>query len=173
MATFLERVIGAAKLDVRIYEEVEADTSALGQAMAVVVLSSLAAGTSLSGRFQAVGLLTGTVAALIGWGIWAGLTYFIGTRILPTPQTRSDWGELLRVTGFAASPGILRFLGFVPVLGPVVNVVTGLWMLAAFVVAVRQALDYTSTLRAVAVCLIGWLTAGLLMVIAGRLLPPV
>jgi hypothetical protein len=173
MTSFLERVIGAAKFDVRIYEEVEADTSAIGQAMAVVVLSSLAAGTSLSGRLHPVGMLTGTVAALAGWAIWAGLTYFIGTRILPSPQTRADWGELLRVTGFAASPGILRFLGFLPMVGPVINVATGLWMLATFVVAVRQALDYTSTLRAVGVCLIGWVVASFLLVMAGRLLPSV
>ena len=173
MATFPERMIGAAKLDARIYEEVEADPSAIGQAMAVVVLSSLAAGTSLSGRLHPVGVLTGTVAALIGWAIWAGLTYFIGTRILPIPQTQAGWGQLLRVAGFAASPGILRFLGFLPMLGPLINVVTGFWMLAAFVIAVRQALDYTSTLRAAGVCLIGWLAAGLLMLLAGRLLPAV
>jgi hypothetical protein len=173
MATFAERMIGAAKLDVNIYEEVEADTTALGQAMAVVILSSLAAGMSLSGRLQPLSMLTGTLAGLIGWFIWAGLTYFIGARILPTPQTRADWGQLLRVTGFAASPGILRFLGFLPMLGPVINFITGLWMLAAFVVAVRQALDYTSTWRAVGVCLIGWVAAGLLMILAGRLLPTV
>jgi hypothetical protein len=30
-------------------------------------------------------------------------------------------------------------------------------MLIAMVIAVRQALDYTSTLRAVGVCIIGWI----------------
>ena len=156
MASFAERVIGAARLDVRIYEEVEADTTAFGQAMGVVVLSSLAAGIGMVGRKGAPGLLAGAIAALVGWFIWAGLTYFIGTRILSMPQTHADWGQLLRTTGFASSPGILRILGVVPVLGGLVFLVAGVWMLVAFVIAVRQALDYTSTGRAIGVCLIGW-----------------
>ena len=156
MASFAERVIGAAKLDVRIYEEVEADRTALGQAMGVVVLSSLAAGIGMIGRQGAPGLLIGTIGALVGWFIWAGLTYFIGTRILPTPQTHADWGQLLRTIGFASSPGILRILGVVPVLGSIVLFIIGIWMLVAMVIAVRQALDYTSTGRAIGVCLIGW-----------------
>lgn len=172
MATFTQRMIGAAKLDVHTYEEVETDTTAFGQAMAVVILSSVAAGIGMAGRQQAMGLLAGTVGGLVGWFIWAWLTYFIGTRLLPMPQTHADWGQLLRTTGFAASPGILRVLGFIPVLGALVFFAVGIWMLAAFVVAVRQALDYTSTLRAVGVCLIGWIIYGILMLLAGRLLMP-
>ena len=165
MASFAERVIGAAKLDVHTYEEVEADTTAFGQAMGVVVLSSLAAGIGMIGREGAPGLLAGTIAALVGWFIWAGLTYFIGTRILPMPQTHADWGQLLRTTGFASSPGILRILGVVPVLGGLVFLVAGVWMLIAFVIAVRQALDYTSTGRAIGVCLIGWVVNVVIFVI--------
>lgn len=157
MATFTQRIIGAAKLSARTYEEVEADTSALGQAMGVVVLSSVAAGIGASGREVGTGLFMGMVAGLAGWCIWAWLTYFIGTRLLPMPQTRADWGELLRTTGFASAPGIARVLGIVPGLNWVVFFITGVWMLAAFVVAVRQALDYTSTPRAVVVCVIGWI----------------
>ena len=158
MTSFTQRVIGAARLDVHIYEEVEADTTAMGQAMGVVALSSVAAGIGTVGREGTMGLfggpvaaLLGLVAALLGWLLWAGLTYFIGTRILPTPQTDADWGELLRTTGFAAAPGMLRILGIVPGLTDSVFFVAGVWMLAAFVVAVRQALDYTSTGRAVGV----------------------
>jgi len=80
----------------------------------------------------------------------------IGAKMLPEPQTRADWGELARVLAFASSPGALRILGIVPVLGEIVFVVTGIWMLVATVIAVRQALDYQSLARAVAVCLIGW-----------------
>ena len=154
MATFGERITGAAKLDVATYEEVEADRTALGQAMTVVVLSSLAAGIGAGGQR---GLVSGLVGSLIAWFIWAGLTYFIGTRILPSPQTHADWGELLRTTGFSAAPGMLRIVGIIPFLRGIVFFVTSVWMLAAFVIAVRQALDYDSTGRAIAVCLIGWL----------------
>ena len=44
MASLVDRMIRAAKLDSHLYEEVEADTGAMGQAMLVVVLSSIAAG---------------------------------------------------------------------------------------------------------------------------------
>ena len=170
MTSFIKRVIGAAKLDVHIYEEVEADTTAMGQAMGVVALSSVAAGIGAVGREGTLGLFGGLLAALLGWLLWAGLTYFIGTRILPTPQTHADWGELLRATGFAAAPGILRIFGIVPGLTGIVFSVTAVWMLAAFVVAVRQALDYTSTGRAVGVCLIGWIVNGAILVFASLLL---
>ena len=166
MTSFTQRVIGAAKLDVHIYEEVEADTTAMGQAMGVVALSSVAAGIGAVGEGMP-GLFGGLVAAFLGWLLWAGLTYFIGTRILPTPQTHADWGELLRTTGFAAAPGMIRILGIVPGLTGLVYFVAGVWMLAAFVVAVRQALDYTSTGRAVGVCLIGWIVNGAILFFLG------
>ena len=93
---------------------------------------------------------------LVGWYIWAFLSFFIGTRMLPQSQTRADMGELLRCTGFSAAPGLLQGLGIIPGVGPVVRLVAWIWMLLAFVIAVRQALDYTGTGRAFAVCLIGW-----------------
>jgi hypothetical protein len=155
MASFVDRMVGAAKLDIHIYEEVERDRSATVQALAVVAMSSVAAGIAHSGRRG--GLLYGVAAALVGWIIWAALTYFIGTKLLPEPGTRADIGELLRTIGFASSPGILMVFAIIPVLGWLVSVVIALWMLATFVVAVRQALDYTSTLRAVGVCIIGWI----------------
>ncbi|MDH3879623.1 MAG: YIP1 family protein, partial [Desulfobacterales bacterium] len=103
------------------------------------------------------GLVLGTIAALLGWFIWAFLTYFIGTRLLPEPQTKADYGELLRTIGFSSSPGVLRVLGIIPMLGAILNFIIGIWMLVAMVIAVRQALDYKSTWRAVGVCLIGWI----------------
>jgi hypothetical protein len=165
MTTFVNRMILAAKLNVAIYEEVEADRTALPQAMGVVILSSVAAGIGSLG-LQPVGfggIFIGTVSALLGWAVWAGLTYYIGTRIMPEPQTRSDYGELLRTIGFASSPGILRILGIVPGLMGIVFVATGIWMLVATVIAVRQALDYHSTWRAVGVCLIGWLVQAIIL----------
>jgi hypothetical protein len=157
MAAFTDRMIRAAKLDVNLFEEVEADKSAMGQAMGVVILSSVAAGIGTIGTTGLKGLLFGTVTALLAWFIWAFLTYFIGTRLLPEPQTKADYGELLRTIGFSSSPGVLRVLGIIPMLGVIINFLVGIWMLAAMVIAVRQALDYKSTWRAVGVCLIGWL----------------
>lgn len=165
MTTFVNRMLQSAKLNADIYEEVEADRTALPQAMGVVILSSVAAGFG-SLQLQPVGfgaIFLGTVSALLGWAVWAGMTYWIGTRVMPEPQTRADYGELLRTIGFASSPGILRILGIVPGLTGMVFIGAGIWMLVATVVAVRQALDYQSTWRAFGVCLIGWLVQALIM----------
>ncbi len=161
MATFTERMIGAAKLDVRIYEEVEADTGATRQAMGVVLLSSLAGGIGSVGMGAGGlgGVVVGGILALLGWVTWAFLTYIIGTRLLAEPQTRADVGELMRTLGFAQAPGLLRVLGGFPGLGPIVLSLVSIWMLVAMVVAVRQALDYSSTLRAVGVCVVGWVVS--------------
>ena len=157
MASMVDRMVRAAKLDAQLYEEVEADKGALGQAMAVVVLASVAGGVG-SGRLGGLsGILIGTLGTLIAWFIWAALTYFIGTKILPEPTTRADVGELLRTTGFSSSPGLIRVLGLVPGITGIVFLVSGIWMLIAMVIAVRQALDYRSTFRAVGVCVIGWI----------------
>lgn len=157
MASFSDRMIRAAKLDVSLYEEVEADKSAMGQATGVVVLSSVAAGVGMIAHGGVGGIFMGTIAALIGWYIWAFLTYIIGTKLLPEPQTKADIGEMLRTIGFSTSPGLIRALGIVPPLAPIVFLVAAIWMLVAMVIAVRQALDYTGTWRAVGVCVIGWI----------------
>ncbi len=163
MASFTDRIVGAASLSPHTYEEVEADKSSMGQAMTVVALSSIAAGIGTG-----AGILAGIVGALmslIAWFIWAFVTYLIGTKMLPQPQTEADIGQLLRTTGFAASPGLLRVLTIIPGLGSIIGLVISVWMLAAMVVAVRQALDYTSTWRAVGVCIVGWLLMVLVTVV--------
>ena len=156
MASFLDRAVGAARLDARTYEEVEADPTAMGQAMAVVGAAALAAGVGSfgSGAVTAVGLV---VAGFLGWLLWAAVTWLIGTKVLPEPGTSADLGQLLRTIGFSAAPGLLNVLGIIPVVGLVVTFVAAVWQLAAMVVAVRQALDYRSTGRAVLVCFIGWI----------------
>lgn len=163
MNTFTERMIRAAKLDVHLYEEVEADTTAMPQAMAVVVLSSIAAGVGSIGTMGLGGIVLATIGALGGWYIWAYLTYFIGTKFLPEPQTEADLGQLLRTTGFSSSPGLIRIAGIIPGLGSVAFVAASIWMLAAMVIAIRQALDYTNTWRAVGVCAIGWIIQTLIL----------
>ncbi len=157
MADFRGRVLRAAKLDINLYEEVEADKGALGQAMGVVILSSIAAGVGSMGIGGLGRILPGTIAALISWYVWAYLAYFIGTRFLPEPQTRADLGELLRTIGFSSSPGLIRVLGIIPGLTTIIFFLASVWMLVAMVIAIRQALDYRSTSRAIGVCLVGWI----------------
>lgn len=163
MADIQERMLRAAKLDVELYEEVEHDEGALGQATAVVILAAVAAGIGSLGIGGLTGLVSGTLAALFGWYVWAFLTYYIGTRLLPEPQTEADHGQLLRTIGFASAPGVIRVAGIIPGLGPIVFSVAGVWMLVAMVIAVRQALDYSSTWRAIGVCAIGWVVQALIL----------
>ena len=170
MNIFMDRIIRAAKFDVNLYEEVEADKDTMRQAMGVVVLSSLAAGVGSIGNLGLGGILLGTLAALGGWYIWAWLAYFIGTKFLAEPQTEADLGQLLRTTGFSSSPGLIRVLAIIPGLGTVVFTVASVWMLVTMVIAVRQALDYTSTFRAVGVCVIGWIIQTVILVLLFSLL---
>ena len=165
----MDRMIRAAKLDVTLYEEVEADKGAMQQAMGVVILAGLAAGIGTAGTTGIKGLVLGTIISLTGWLIWAFLTYYIGTRLFPEPQTKADYGELLRTIGFSSSPGVLRILGIIPMLGNTLNFIIGIWMLLAMIIAVRQALDYKSTWRAAGVCLIGWIVQLLIFTVFYRL----
>jgi hypothetical protein len=159
MSTLTSRLVGSASLNARSYEDVESDPHANLQAVAVVLLSSLAAavGTGIRDWGNTLSLL---VFALATWVVWVLLTLVIGSQLLPTEDTRVNFGQLLRTTGFSAAPGILRVFGLVPVIGWVLFLAATVWMFFSFVVAVRQALDYTSTPRAVAVCLLGWLIHG-------------
>ena len=171
MTTFQHRLMGASVLDVDTYEEVEADRGATTQALVVVLASSLASGIGASGFISGgrpgveliEGVFVWSAISLIASAAWALLVFEIGGRLLPEPETSVDVGELLRTIGFASAPGLLRVFGIVPELALPVFVLTTVWMLVAMVVAVRQALDYRSTLRAVAVCAFG---LGLALVIA-------
>lgn len=162
--SLLNRMARAARLQSALYEEVEADTGATGQALLVVVLASTATGigTGLEvllagggGRFV-IGLLYGVAAGITGWLFWALFAYAIGVSILKGPQTSSTWGELLRTMGFASTPGLLRVFAFVPVVGGVIAFAGSVWRLIATIIAVRQALDF-STWRGIVTAIVGWL----------------
>ena len=152
------RMIGAAKLNVDTYEEVEADKSATGQALFVVLLVTVASvvGTLLLGDDVDVvrALIVGIIRGVVSWALWALVTMLIGTTILKTEKTQADWGELARTTGFAQTPGILNVLVFVPAVGGLIVLVAFIWSIVAMLIGVRQALDYTSTWRAFFVVLL-------------------
>jgi hypothetical protein len=166
--TFLQRAIGAAKLDVGVFEEIEADRTATGQALLIVVLSTAAAGIGLTASDAPV--LHRVMLALLFWVLWAIATYIVGVYLMPEPQTETNVGELLRTIGFGASPGMLRILGIVPLVGATIYVISTAWMLVAIVIAIRQALDYKSTARAVVVCIITGLIGVVMAALLGALL---
>jgi hypothetical protein len=156
MGLYFYRLIGASTLDASMYEGIEADRSVMGQAALTVVLSSLATGIGATAwyHFTPAMLLAVSGLALVGWVAWAVLMFQIGSRVLPGAETDTDLGELLRTIGFAAAPGILQVFGLIPVMAVPVFALTSAWMFASMVIAVRHALDYQSTGRALAVCLL-------------------
>jgi len=162
-AAFVRRLAGAAMLDSATYEEVEADRGATLQAIGVVVLASLSAGIGARGAAGARPALEfflfGTIVSLVVWAAFAALVFRVGVWLLPRPETKTDVGELLRTLGFAAAPGLLQVFAVFSGLTIPIFAVAIAWTLAASVVAVRQALDYTTTRRAVMVCGVAWLLA--------------
>jgi hypothetical protein len=169
MSTFLYRLMGAAMLDSATYEQLEVNTQATFQALLVVLLSSaaFAIGAGFAHRNGAGGFVLVAAIALASWIAWAFITLQVGTRLLAAPETRSDVGELLRTLGFAAAPGLLQVFAVIPGVTTPVFIITSVWMFAAMVIAVREALDYERTSRAVLVCALGGLlTAALVLFIS-------
>ena len=157
MAILTDRIFQAAKLEVRLYQRVKADKKAMSQAAGVVLLSSVAAGLGTITRAGLGGVVPGTITALIRWCLWAFLTYQIGTRLLPEARTKADIGQFARTVGFSAAPGLIRVFGILSPAAEMVFLVADMWMLVAMVIAVKQALDYVWTARAVGVCVPGWI----------------
>ncbi|MGH7475445.1 MAG: YIP1 family protein [Longimicrobiales bacterium] len=163
--SLVERMVGAARLDISVYEEVEADTTATSQAAGVVAIVSICA--AIGGAAQGSGgFIAALIGAFLGWLIWSGVTYLIGDKLLGGTAT---WGELLRTIGFAQSPGVLYLLGIVPLLGWIARVVVGVWILVAGIIAIRQALDF-STGRAIGTALLGWFAYLLVALLAAWIL---
>jgi hypothetical protein len=160
--TLIGRMIRAARLDLRLYAEVEADVAATGQAASVVLLAAFAGGINFPGAPFAI-LFGGLLAALAGWLLFAYVIYLIGAKLLPEPGTKADFGALLRAMGFANAPGVVKLLGIVPELRMFVFFVAMVWVLVATVTAVRHALSYKSSWRAIGVCAIPLLASQLLI----------
>lgn len=168
--TFHQRAIGVARLEVPVFEEIEGDRAATGQALLIVVLSSMAAGIGLTADLYDTPILHRVLLALLLWVFWATATYIVGVYLMPEPETQTNVGELLRTIGFAASPGILRIFGMVPGIGGTIYGISTVWMLVAMVIAIRQALDYKSTRRAVVVCVITGIIGVVMTTLFGALL---
>jgi hypothetical protein len=154
MADLTSRMIGAMQADVKTFTEIEADPTAMGQAVTVIVIAGLA---SLIGNVFRVGIgagIIGLIASLLGYALFSLLVVLIGTKVMPEPTTKADFNEAFRVIAFAASPGIFNVLAIIPILGPLISLMVAIWSLVIAVIAVREVLDYSNTGRAIIVCLI-------------------
>ena len=161
----IDRMVGAALLKVDVYEEVEHDESATGQAAIAVGLVAIASGIA-SWSYGGTGIVVGVLAAYLSWAIFAATTYFVGDKLFRGTAT---WGELLRTTGFAQSPGVLFAVGAIPLIGLIIFIPVVIWIVIAVVIAIRQALDIT-TGKAVVTAVLGMLLAGLINGLINRAL---
>jgi hypothetical protein len=160
--SIVDRMKGAAMLDIATYEEVEHDESATGQAAVVVVIVAICSAIGAIWR-GGPSIIAGPISAVLGWLLWAAVTYIIGDKLLGGTAT---WGELLRTIGFAQSPGVLMIFGIIPFLGWPIRAIVAIWLLIAGIVAIRQALDF-STGKAVVTALLGWIVLVMLAFLTG------
>jgi len=159
MGSFQQRIVGAMRLEAATFEAVEHDTTTTVQAALVVVLASLSSGIAFIWYGGLSGVVGNAVWALVLWVLFASLLWIIGTKVVPGRNTEADIGQLLRTMGFAQAPGLLAFFGVIPVLGWFIWLAVLVWAIAATVVAVRQALDYEDTARAVVAVVIALVLA--------------
>lgn len=152
-AALTDRMIGAAKLDVPTYEAIEHDLDGTSQALIVVILAAVAGAIGSLRDVSVGGIVFGLLSAVLGWIIYSGMAYFVGTRLVPSSETSATPGELLRTLGFAQTPNLLAVFGFVPILGPLVALVGSIWTLVCSIVAIRQSLEM-STGRAIVVAIL-------------------
>jgi len=153
------RMLRAALLDADTYEEVEADRSSLGQATLIVLLAAAAMGLASWIQGTRAGIAPVQVGFQVGlsmllplivWLAGSALAFMVGASFFRGPETETDFAEVLRTTGFAFTPGLLRVFAWLPpaTLGLSIDLLAWLWMVVAGVVALRQALDFT-TARAI------------------------
>ncbi|MBN2146438.1 MAG: YIP1 family protein [Anaerolineales bacterium] len=145
----LQHIIGVFKLNPQTFETIEKDTNLTGSAALIVVVVSLLSGlgtgfynTAFGSKTFFSGFLGGIISVLLGWLLWSGVTWFVGTRLF---KGQADLGEMLRVIGFAYSPQILSII---PCVGGIIGAI---WTLAAGFVAVRQGLDLDNTKTALTI----------------------
>jgi hypothetical protein len=164
----IERMVRASRFDSELYEAVEPDIDATGQAALVVLIAALASG---AGAFREGGLLGVAIAisgGLVGWVLWAAITFWIGRHLFATAVTKVTPGQMLRTLGFSHSPGVLNVAGILPSVGPLISTLVGLWVLALGILAIRQAMDF-STGRAIGTAITGYLPYALVMTLLAAL----
>ena len=161
--SFTDRMIGAARLDRTVYEEVEHDTTATTQAAIVIVIAAIASAIGgLSGGWQ--GALSGLIGALLGWVISSGFIYLVGTRLIPSDRVEADLGQVLRTQGFAAVPNFLLVVAAIPILGPLVALVVFVWYIITRIIGIQSSLE-TSVPRAIAIAIIAVILQAIVLAI--------
>jgi hypothetical protein len=117
------RMKKASRLDQQGVLELKTDTTATGQAVAVLVLSALAYGIGYTAQTQfqrhdlsiygiIVGSLANVVTVCFAAFVWSATAFLVGTKLF---QGKTSYWELARPLFFASSPFLLFLLIIVPI----------------------------------------------------------
>jgi amino acid permease len=166
-SSIVDRIVGALRLDPATYEEVEHDSSATGQAVAVVVIAVILSGIGAAQRGTGA-IISSVILALIAWVVYTFAVYLVGTTILKSPQTSATFEQVLRPLGFAYAPSALGILAFIPGVGGIISLLAGIWSLVASIVAIRQSLE-VSTGRAVGIAIVAVIVIAVILAIVGTI----
>lgn len=143
----VERLQGVFRFDPAIYREIQGDTNAIPQAVAVVIVTSVLAGL---GQSTLPMIFLWTALAMLQWGVITALIWGVGRLAV---EGEADYARLLRCTGFAYAWFALLVGSSLPVIGPLFAWAGVLLSLASLVVATREVLA-TDTTRALVICVI-------------------
>jgi hypothetical protein len=162
----LDRIMRIVKLDFSVFKEIESDPSATTQAAIIVAVASVlsAVGSAVGAQNPGTSFLSEILTGLIGWVVWAYVSYFVGRVLF---QSKGTFNNMLRVVGYANAPRLLGILGIIPCVGWIGSLAGAVLALIAGVLAVREGLDLDNT-KAIIVTVIGWAALMILgMIIAG------
>jgi hypothetical protein len=164
----VERIMRVLKLDKAVFPEIGNDPKATTEAGIIVVVVSLLTGigSGFQGGFFGRVVWELIAGVVLGWLLWAFVTYFIGTSLF---QGKTTVEEMLRVLGYASAPRLLGFFSFIPCVGPIVALAGTILSLVAGFIAVREAMEF-DTGKAVITVLIGWLVYLVVTVILAPIL---
>jgi len=163
------RILRAIRLDPTVYREIAADEAAMGQAAIIVVIVSLlsAIGSSFGTENGLVSLLVNWITGIVvGWIVWAVLTYFIGSKLF---GGRSSTAEMMRVLGFASAPRLLGILGVIPCVGWIAPIIGWILAFVAGFIAVRESMEF-ETGNAILTVVISWVISFAITLAVGLLL---
>jgi hypothetical protein len=163
----IERIVRLIRLDWSVFGELESDPNATTEAAIIVAVSTLlsAFGTALGSESSAYGFVAGLINGVVGWVVWAAVTYLVGRALFRGGGT---FEQMLRLLGYASAPNVLGVFAFIPCLGWLAAFAGWLISLVAGVMAIREGLDVELGV-AVAVVIVGAIAMGMLYVIVGMI----
>lgn len=165
MNILFARMLRVIKLDSSLFEEIIDDSTSQSQYAWVVAILAMATGFGMFSQAGATAVNICLVTTFLSWYFWAFSVYFIGTYMFREVESKTDRKTIMRVMGFANAPGALRLLGVVPQTAPVVFLVTTIWMIAASVTGVKQAMHIRENSKVVVLCAGTWLLSFLVQVL--------